>query len=329
MSDITDAGTVQDSEEQLETSLRPSRFAEVVGRKKEKESLGVMIESAKMRGEAMDHVLFHGPPGLGKTTLAITSANEMGVPFHITTGSAIEKPGDLAAILTSLEPNSILFVDEIHRLRSAIEEILYPAMEDFVLDIVLGKGANAKTLRIDLPQFTVMGATTKLSKISAPLRDRFGMNMRLDYYEDEDLVELIERASKRLNIELHTDSALEIAKRSRMTARIALRILRRVRDLALVKGSPVTDEITKEALEMLDIDEGGLNRLDRDILRVLVEHFDGKATGLSTIAAAVSEEKDTVESVHEPFLLKKGFIMRTAKGRVPTNKAIALFSDSQ
>ncbi len=327
MGDLTNLNIKTDTDENIERSLRPGSFAEVIGREKEKENLLMMIHSAKKRSRALDHILFHGPPGLGKTTLAVTAAREMGVPFHITTGSAIDKAGDLAAILTSLEPYSILFIDEIHRLKRSVEEILYPAMEDCVLDIVIGKGPNAKTLRIDLPQFTIVGATTKLSMISSPLRDRFGLNIRLDFYNDDELTLLVNQASKHLGINILEEASFEVAKRSRMTARIALRILKRVRDLAVVRNlSKIDLAAVNETLELLGIDENGLNDIDRSILYNLVVNFDSKPTGLTTLAAAVSEEPDTIESVYEPFLLKRGFIKRTAKGRIPTQKTINIYN---
>lgn len=320
MKDFTDPNTKNESEEVLESSLRPSSLDEIIGRDLEKRNIQVMIDSAKKRKKALDHVLFHGPPGLGKTSFAHVIAKEMGVPIHITNGSVLDKAGDLAAILTSLEENSILFIDEIHRLRLQIEEILYPAMEDSVLDIVIGKGPNARTLRLDLPKFTIIGATTKLSMISGPLRDRFGMSFRLDFYSDDELQKLVMQKARMLNLTLDPLAAMEIAKRSRMTARIAIRILKRVRDMAIVEGKENIDISTaRKTLGMLEIDDNGLDILDRNIIKVIIEHFNNKPVGLSTLAASLSEEADTIETVYEPFLIKKGLLKRTPKGRVVTH----------
>jgi Holliday junction DNA helicase RuvB len=287
-----------------------------------------MIESARKRGTALDHIMFHGPPGLGKTTLSYVVASEMNVPIHITSGSAIEKTGDLAAILTSLERNSILFIDEIHRLKKTIEEILYPAMEDNVLDIVIGKGPSAKTLRLELDQFTIIGATTKLSMISAPLRDRFGMHFRLDFYSDEELQLLVKQKADFLGIKIMDDAAMRIAERSRMTARIAIRILKRVFDLAVVKNNKViTVDIVDETLKMMGIDQHGLDELDRSIIRAILKTFKNKPVGLKTLAASISEEPETIELVYEPFLIKKGLIQRTFRGRVATDMARELYGD--
>lgn len=320
MKDFTDPTTKNESEEILETSLRPSNLDEIIGRNLEKKNIQIMIDSAKKRQKALDHVLFHGPPGLGKTSFAHVIAKEMGVPIHITNGSVLDKAGDLAAILTSLEDNSILFIDEIHRLRLQIEEILYPAMEDSVLDIVIGKGPNARTLRLDLPKFTIIGATTKLSMISGPLRDRFGMSFRLDFYSDDELRQLVMQKSRMLNLNIEDLAALEIAKRSRMTARIAIRILKRVRDMAIVEGKENIDVLTaRKALGLLEIDDNGLDILDRSIIKVIIEHFNNRPVGLSTLAASLSEEAETIETVYEPFLIKKGLLKRTPKGRVVTD----------
>lgn len=320
MRDFTDPNTKNESEEILERSLRPSSLNEVIGRDLEKRNIQVMIDSAKKRGKSLDHVLFHGPPGLGKTSFAYVIAKEMEVPIHITNGSVLDKAGDLAAILTSLEENSILFIDEIHRLKLNIEEVLYPAMEDCVLDIVIGKGPNARTLRLDLPKFTIIGATTKLSMISGPLRDRFGMSFRLDFYSDEELKQLVMQKAQMLNLDIAEDAALEIAKRSRMTARIAIRILKRVRDMAIVEGKDRIDFLTaQKTLSMLEIDDNGLDILDRNIIKVIIEHFNNRPVGLSTLAASLSEEADTIETVYEPFLIKKGLLKRTPKGRVVTH----------
>jgi holliday junction DNA helicase RuvB len=327
MKTLTEPSLKGDNEEILERSLRPNNFKEIIGRETEKRSLMMMIESAQKRSKALDHIIFHGPPGLGKTSFAYVMAKEMGVPIHVTNGSVIDKGGDIAAILTSLEENSILFIDEIHRLKHNIEEILYPAMEDCVLDIVIGKGPNAKTLRLDLPQFTIIGATTKLSMLSSPLRDRFGMSFRLDFYNDEELCLLIKQKAEMLRMQIEDDAAEEIARRSRMTARIAIRILKRVRDMAVVNDREVIDlEIVRETLELLGVDSNGLDETDRNIIKNIIYSFDNKPVGLSTLSASVSEEKETIESVYEPFLLRKGFLKRTPKGRVVTQKALNEYS---
>jgi Holliday junction DNA helicase RuvB len=323
---ITTEEPINETEEVFEESLRPQSFMEIIGRESEKRSLKIMIESAQKRRKSLDHILFHGPPGLGKTTLATVVAKEMQVPLRITSGSAIEKSGDIAAILTSLEPSSILFIDEIHRLRKQAEEILYPAMEDHALDIVVGKGPNARTLRIELPEFTIIGATTKLSVISSPLRDRFGMSFRLDFYSDEELKKLVSQKAKKLGIGIEDIAAEEIARRSRMTARIAIRILKRVRDLAIVMNCDVIDEsLAQEALKMLGVDENGLDEIDRSILITIANVFSNKPVGLNTLAASISEEPDTIETVYEPFLIKKGFLKRTNRGRMLTDRAFDLF----
>ena len=328
MAKITDPKVLNDSEEILDKSLRPKDLSQMIGREIEKKSIGIMIESAKMRGKSLDHILFHGPPGLGKTSFAHVIANEMNSQIYVTNGSVLDKSGDIAAILTSLEPNSILFIDEIHRLKQQIEEILYPAMEDSVIDIIIGKGPNAKTLRLDLPPFTIIGATTKLSMISGPLRDRFGMSFRLDFYSDNELQELIKQKAKMLGITIDEDAALEIAKRSRMTARIAIRLLKRTRDLAVVGGEDkITMDLAKKTLSLLDIDDNGLDVLDRSILKIITKHFHNKPVGLSTLSASLSEESETIETVYEPFLMKKGFLKRTPKGRVVTDLALRFYSN--
>ncbi len=325
---VTDPNLKNESEESLETSLRPINFEEIIGRESEKKSIQIMIHSARKRKKALDHILFHGPPGLGKTSFAYVIAKEMRSPVHITNGSVIDKTGDLAAILTSLEENSILFIDEIHRLKHNIEEILYPAMEDNALDIIIGKGPNAKTLRLELPPFTIIGATTKLSMLSAPLRDRFGMTFRLDFYSDDELFLIVKQKATKMAVHIDDKAAFEIARRSRMTSRIAIRILKRVRDMAVVKNQDLINiDIVIEALDLLGIDNNGLDDIDRNIIKTLIVNFDNKPVGLNTLSASISEEKETLESIYEPFLLKKGYIKRTPKGRVVTTKAQQEYGD--
>lgn len=306
-----------DEEHAVEYSLRPRRLSEFIGREKIKESLNVYIQAAKMRTEALDHVLLYGPPGLGKTTLACIIANEMDAPIRITSGPAIERPGDLAAILTNLEPNSVLFIDEIHRLNRAVEEILYPAMEDFQIDIVIGKGPSARTLRLDLPRFTLVGATTRAGMITSPLRARFGIVHNFEFYSVENLKTIVTRSAQILGIEITEEGAYEIASRSRGTPRIANRVLRRVRDYAQVKAEGIIDDNTAhEGLDMLEIDEQGLDDADRRLLKIIIEKFDGGPVGVETLASATGEERDTIEDVHEPYLIQIGFLNRTPRGRV-------------
>lgn len=305
-----------------EKALRPKKFIDIIGREKEKRSLEVMIQAAKERGEALDHILFHGPPGLGKTTLSHVIANEMGVDICVTSGPAIERQGDLASVLTNMSECGILFIDEIHRLNKVVEEILYPAMEDSVIDIVIGKGPSARTLRLDLPNFTVIGATTRVGMVSSPLRNRFGAVFRLDFYSVEDLKKLVLQKAKMLNIDVEESGADEIAKRSRGTARIAVRLIKRVRDYSQVENcTQINKKITDEALNMLKIDKEGLDEVDRKILEVILSKFNGGPVGLSTIAAAISEELDTIAEVYEPYLIQSGFLKRTPRGRVVTKKA--------
>jgi Holliday junction DNA helicase RuvB len=313
------APTVRPDDEELERSLRPRRLDDFVGQERIKEQLAIALEAAKTRGEALDHVLLVGPPGLGKTSLAFIVREELGVGIRCVAGPALERKGDMAAILTSLEERDVLFVDEIHRLNRAVEEILYPALEDFRLDIVVGQGPAARTLTLDLPRFTLVGATTRTGLLTTPLRDRFGMTYRLEYYDPPDLAAIVMRSARILGVELGADSAAEIAGRARGTPRIANRILRRVRDVAEVRHEGrVTLPIAREALELLDVDEAGLERIDRELLRAIVERFDGGPVGLSTLAVALGEETDTVEDVYEPYLLQLGFIQRTPRGRVIT-----------
>lgn len=308
-------------EDQNEGSLRPRTLHEYIGQKKAKENLSIFIEAAKMRKEPLDHVLLHGPPGLGKTTLAGIIANEMGVNMRITSGPTIEKPGDLAALLTNLQENDILFVDEIHRLNRSIEEILYPAMEDYAIDIIIGKGPSANSIRLDLPRFTLIGATTRSGQLTAPLRDRFGVTLRLELYTPAELQLIIERSAQILNIEVEPAGAREIACRSRGTPRIANRLLRRVRDFAQVTADGVvTKEVADEALTRLEVDKAGLDALDRRMLRSIIEFYGGGPVGLDTLAATINEEAVTLEDVYEPYLLQQGFLTRTPRGRCVTKK---------
>ena len=314
---------IEDEEEELqESSLRPQTLSEYIGQTKVKENMKVYIEAAKKRGDTLDHCLFYGPPGLGKTTLSNIIANEMGTKIRITSGPAIEKAGDLAAILTSLSNGDVLFIDEIHRLSRAVEEILYPALEDFSLDIVLGKGPESKSIRIDLPHFTLIGATTRAGSLSTPLRDRFGIVERLELYSENDLATIVKRSSKILNIDIDEEAAFEIARRSRGTPRIANRLLKRVRDYALVLGDGnVNLEISQIALDKLEIDELGLDNIDKRILETIIQKYNGGPVGLETLAATVNEEVDTIEDVYEPYLMQIGFLARTPRGRTATISA--------
>ena len=305
-----------------EVSLRPRTLDEYTGQEKAKENLRVFIEAAKLRGEPLDHVLLSGPPGLGKTTLASIIANEMGVNMRITSGPTIEKAGDLAALLTNLQENDILFVDEIHRLNRQVEEILYPAMEDYAIDIIIGKGPAANSIRLDLPRFTLIGATTRSGQLTAPLRDRFGVTLRLELYTPEELQKIVERSASILNIGIESSGAAEIARRSRGTPRIANRMLRRVRDFAQVRADgTITREVADEALTRLEVDHMGLDALDRRMLRSIIEFYNGGPVGLDTLAATINEESVTLEDVYEPYLLQQGFLTRTPRGRCVTQKA--------
>ena len=323
---MTDRVITADTESDEETilldkSLRPRLFKDVIGRKREVKNLKILIDAANMRNEPIDHVLLHGPPGLGKTSLAYVIANEAKVPIYTTSGPAIERKADLAAILSNLEEKSILFIDEIHRLNRSLEEILYSAMEDSTIDIVIGKGPSARTLKLELNKFSLIGATTREGMLSSPLRDRFGVDMHLDYYDYDDLALLVIQKAKLLDIEITEDAAHEIAKRSRRTPRIAQRLLKRVRDYAQSTSSTKIDvESVRNTLNLLGIDKHGLDNLDKKILRIMVKNFKGGPVGINTIAASLSEDRDTIENVYEPFLLKEGFIMRTARGRVVSEK---------
>lgn len=309
-------------EDSNEMSLRPRFLDEYTGQEKAKENLRVFIEAARLRGEPLDHVLLSGPPGLGKTTLASIIANEMGVNMRITSGPTIEKAGDLAALLTNLQENDILFVDEIHRLNRQVEEILYPAMEDYAIDIIIGKGPSANSIRLDLPKFTLIGATTRSGQLTAPLRDRFGVTLRLELYTPDELKKIIERSAGILNIGIESSGAEEIAKRSRGTPRIANRMLRRVRDFAQVRAEGIiTKEVADEALTRLEVDPMGLDSLDRTMLRSIIEFYNGGPVGLETLAATINEEAVTLEDVYEPYLLQQGFLTRTPRGRCVTAKA--------
>jgi len=309
-------------EDENENSLRPKTLAEYIGQEKAKGNLEVFIQAAKMRQEPLDHVLLHGPPGLGKTTLAGIIAGEMGVNIRITSGPAIEKPGDLAALLTNLNENDILFVDEIHRLNRQVEEILYPAMEDYAIDIIIGKGPSANSIRLDLPKFTLIGATTRAGQLSAPLRDRFGVTLRLELYTPAELARIVTRSASILEVPIEGDGAMEIAKRSRGTPRIANRMLRRVRDFAQVKaGGVITQNVADEALSALEVDHLGLDAVDRRMLSSIIENYRGGPVGLETLAATINEEAVTLEDVYEPYLMQLGFLTRTPRGRCVTQKA--------
>ncbi|BDC59464.1 Holliday junction branch migration DNA helicase RuvB [Bacillus sp. S2(2019)] len=313
-------------ESAIEQSLRPQTLSQYIGQQKVKDNLSVFIEAARMRQETLDHVLLYGPPGLGKTTLASIIANEMNVQLRTTSGPAIERPGDLAAILTSLEPGDVLFIDEIHRLQRSIEEVLYPAMEDFCLDIVIGKGDTARSVRLDLPPFTLVGATTRVGLLTAPLRDRFGVHARLEYYEQRDLAHIVARTAELFEIGIDIRSAEEIARRSRGTPRVANRLLRRVRDFAQVLGNhAITQEIAEDALERLQVDRLGLDHIDHKLLLSMIEKFRGGPVGLDTISATIGEESHTIEDVYEPYLLQIGFLQRTPRGRVVTREAYEHF----
>ncbi len=310
----------------IEIQLRPSSLDEFVGQPTVRENLRVFVQAARSRGEPLDHALFYGPPGLGKTALAHVIAREMGAPISVTSGPVVERAGDLAAVLTNLDAGAVLFIDEIHRLNPAVEEILYPAMEDFKLDLIIGQGPSARTVKIDLPPFTLVGATTRAGLLTSPLRDRFGVIMRLDYYPPTDLVRIVERSARILGIEIESEGALEIARRSRGTPRIANRLLRRVRDFAQVDGQGrVTRAIARHALGRLEVDEAGFDRMDREILLTLIHKYGGGPVGLETLAAAAGEDKGTIEDIYEPFLIQEGFLDRTPRGRVATARAFEHF----
>jgi Holliday junction DNA helicase RuvB len=309
-------------DDRVDNALRPQKLVDLIGQDQVKENLSILIDAAKHRGEALDHVLFYGPPGLGKTTLANVLANEMGVNIKVTAGPVIERAGDLAAILTNLRAGDVLFIDEVHRLGRAVEEVLYPAMEDFALDIVIGKGPSARSIRLKLPHFTVVGATTRLALVTAPLRARFGAVYRLDYYELEAMKQIVTRAARMLKVPADETGISEVARRARGTPRIALRLLRRVRDFAQVRADgTVSQNVAKEALDLLQVDPLGLDDVDRRVLRTIIEKYGGGPVGLNTIAASISEEQDTIMDVVEPYLLQLGFLDRTPQGRVATKSA--------
>lgn len=319
-------GELQTDDSTVELSLRPTTLNQYIGQHKVKENLRIFIQAAMMRSEPLDHVLLYGPPGLGKTTLAAIIANEMGVQFRSTSGPAIERAGDLAAILSSLEPGDVLFIDEVHRLPHSVEEVLYPAMEDFFLDIVIGTGPSARSVRIDLPPFTLVGATTRAGLLSAPLRDRFGVLSRLEYYEAADLCSIVERTADIFDTSISNEAANEVARRSRGTPRIANRLLKRIRDISQVQGeSEINLKTTNLALKMLQVDDVGLDHVDHKLLKGIIEGFKGGPVGLDTIAATIGEESQTIEEVYEPYLLQIGFIQRTPRGRVVTPKAYEHF----
>ncbi|MGB5824042.1 MAG: Holliday junction branch migration DNA helicase RuvB [Proteocatella sp.] len=320
------SSSYQKEDTEIENSLRPKTLEEYIGQDQAKDQLNIFIKAARMRDEQLDHVLLYGPPGLGKTTLSFIIANEMGANFKITSGPAIERSGDLAAILTNLMDHDVLFIDEIHRLNRTVEEILYPAMEDGCLDIIIGKGPSARSIRIDLPRFTLIGATTRSGMLTSPLRDRFGVILNLDLYEVEDLHKIIERSAGILRVDIDFDSAMELARRSRGTPRIANRLLKRVRDYAQVKGDGyITLDIAKEALKMFQVDDEGLDMVDKRLVLAIINKFAGGPVGIETLAASVGEDRETIEEVYEPYLIQKGFLNRTPRGRMATDIAYRHF----
>lgn len=313
-------------EEVIDRAIRPKLLADYVGQPQVREQMDIFIKAAKLRQDALDHLLIFGPPGLGKTTLANIVANEMGVNIRTTSGPVLEKAGDLAAMLTNLEPHDVLFIDEIHRLSPAIEEVLYPAMEDYQLDIMIGEGPAARSIKLDLPPFTLVGATTRAGSLTSPLRDRFGIVQRLEFYSVEDLTSIVARSADCLNLELEQQAAFEVARRSRGTPRIANRLLRRVRDYADVRnGGVISVDVAKQALSMLDVDDAGFDYLDRKLLSAVIERFDGGPVGLDNLAAAIGEERDTIEDVLEPYLIQQGFLQRTPRGRIATSQTYRHF----
>ncbi|MBW2038145.1 MAG: Holliday junction branch migration DNA helicase RuvB [Deltaproteobacteria bacterium] len=319
---VKDKPIVSEEEIRFEQGVRPLSFAEYVGQERVKENLRVFVDAAGERGEALDHVLFHGPPGLGKTTLAHIIAHELGVGIKATSGPAIERTGDLAAILTNLQERDVLFIDEVHRLNRVVEEALYPVLEDFEFDIVIGQGPSARAIKLDIPPFTLVGATTRAGLLTSPLRDRFGVVFRVDYYSPEELAVIVERSARILGVSIDGEGAWEIASRSRGTPRVAIRLLRRVRDYAQVReDGSITREVAQRSLAQMEIDQLGLDNMDRKILRTIIEKFSGGPVGVDTLSTAISEEKDTIEDVYEPFLIQKGYINRTARGRVATKLA--------
>jgi Holliday junction DNA helicase RuvB len=312
--------------DEVEKSLRPKTFSEYIGQKKAMEKLGIFVSAAKSRKEPLDHLLMYGPPGLGKTTLAGIISNEMGVNIKVTSGPAIERPGDLASILANLKENDVLFIDEIHRLNKIVEEVLYPAMEDYAIDIIIGKGPSARSIRLDLPKFTLIGATTKAGSLSSPLRDRFGLIVKLDLYDPEELKEIVTRSSFILNLDVDSEAAFEIARRSRGTPRLVNRLLKRVRDYSqVVHDGKIDGEISRKALDMLEIDRMGLDHVDIRLIKSIIDIYDGGPVGIENIASAIGEEKSTIEDVYEPYLMQIGFLQRTPRGRMVTRRAYEYF----